>query len=311
MNKVICHWSGFGDECPENVFYVNRNFLSALVLLTCIAPVAFKHKFHEFVISSALALISVLFLILAVVIRSIEYLATVQNFELPSLFYDDTFGIIDAIPLITFALGCHIQVIPIYSELKSSINTLNWMDGILFTSNTTTTFLYMIISLFGLLQFGPVTHGNILLNYPVTDNLLMVAGLLMAIHVALAYPLQSWAARNVLDHLLFQKPETPAMDLKNPRRKNIRYAIMTICILVFAYIGAAVIPDITIIFGFIGCVGSTFTNFIFPGIFYIRIRSSDPSLKKIPAALLVVVGLLVGSLGTASLIYQIVKQPPL
>ena len=45
---------------------------------------------------SALALGSVVFLIVVVVWRSIEHLVEVEHPEIPSLFYDDTFGIIDA-----------------------------------------------------------------------------------------------------------------------------------------------------------------------------------------------------------------------
>jgi len=302
---AICEWSGHGVDCPVDLFYCNRNFLAAIILLVFIAPLAFKHTFHELLISSLLAFGSVVFLIIVIIARSIEYMVKNPNHEMPSLFMDDALGIIDAIPLLTFALGCHIQVIPIYSELKPAISSVKWMDAIVLTSNSTTTVLYFLVSLFGLLNFGSDTKGNILLNYPSSDILLTVARLLMAIHVALAYPLQSWAARNVLDHLLFQNAGDE--DPKKKRHKNIRYAIMTVCILGFAFLGAAAIPDITIIFGFIGCLGSMFANFIFPPIFYLKLIES-PTPMKIPAVMLIVIGFLVGIFGTASLVYQTIQQ---
>ncbi len=40
------------------------------------------------------------------------------DYELPALFTVTVLGIGQAVPIMAFALGCHVQIIPIYSELK-------------------------------------------------------------------------------------------------------------------------------------------------------------------------------------------------
>jgi hypothetical protein len=65
----------------------------------------------------------------------------------------------------------------------------------------------------------------------------------MGFHVALAFPLLVWPARNVLDELMF------GIEYKVTKRQQIRHAIETL-VLVFTSFGIAiVVPNITTVFG--------------------------------------------------------------
>jgi hypothetical protein len=61
------------------------------------------------------------------------------------------------------------------------------------------------------------------------------------LHVALAFPLQLWPCRNVFDSFFF--------DEKDKNREKLRHGLESVGLLAAAFLAAAVIPKVTIVFG--------------------------------------------------------------
>jgi amino acid permease len=106
LTPVICEWSGHASDCSVDLFYLNRNFLISLTIVTVILPLAFFSKMHQLERSSVLAVASVMCLIVVVLWRSIEHVANEgKDFEFPKLFNFSILGFAQALPIIAFALG--------------------------------------------------------------------------------------------------------------------------------------------------------------------------------------------------------------
>ena len=78
----------------------------------------------------------------------------------------------------------------------------------MFTSNTFSSVLYLLIGGFAALHFKELTDGNILNNFAASDIVATIGRLSMAFHVGLAFPLLVWPARNVLDDMIFSNEYT-------------------------------------------------------------------------------------------------------
>lgn len=106
LKPVVCEWSGHASNCNVDVFYLNRDFLVALTIVTVILPLAFFSKMHQLERSSFLAVASVMCLIVVVLWRSIEHVSrSGSDFEFPKLFNFTLLGFAQALPIIAFALG--------------------------------------------------------------------------------------------------------------------------------------------------------------------------------------------------------------
>ena len=65
----------------------------------------------------------------------------------------------------------------------------------------------------------------------------------MAFHVALAFPLMLWPARNILDEILEIFPVVEKVN------KKIRFVIITVVLVSISFGIAVKVPNITIVFG--------------------------------------------------------------
>jgi amino acid permease len=226
-----------------------------------VTPLAFFTKMHHFQWSSGVAFATVLFVIIAVTVRSVSSMAeNWSTFKVPPLWQFSFVGWGSALPLMAFALGCQAQIIPIYGDLKKSIRRLGVMYSIIATSNSLTTVLYMIMSLAGYFHFGTTIDGNVLVSYGSGVKLILVARLMMVLHITLAFPLLIWPARNIIDQLLFgSKEELEPVDgeykvdednnlFSGDWVKTVRHIILTLAIVGLAYGISVAIPNITIVF---------------------------------------------------------------
>jgi len=286
---------------------------------------------HHFQWSSGVAFATVLFVIVAVVTRSISSMrADWSTFKFPPLFHFSIVGTGNALPLIAFALGCQAQIIPIYGGLKKSIRSLRLMDTIITSSNTLTTFLYLIMSLAGYFHFGSSIDGNVLVSYGVNDGLILVARLMMVLHITLAFPLMIWPCRNIIDQILFG-PHDAMMDgeyvvdednnlFGGDMKKTIRHILLTITIIGLAFGTAVLVPNITLVFGFTGAIAAVCTNFVFPAAIYLRLMSISQTCfpdkplihyrlyRRAPAIALLCIGMFIGVFSTSILTYQAIRD---
>ena len=179
---------------------------------------------------SPLGVLSIIFLVMAAVIHSISHGDVMGNGDHSQSTTDDAAGIssmlwpksfwdvIQAFPIIIFAFSCQVNVCAIFEELspregetsvesamlplksKQRIMARITRKGIMLCVT-----LYLIIGLFGYLDFARVTGDNILNNYCIQtthDSLMIAASAFVAVAVVVAFPFNILPARVTLKLIL-------------------------------------------------------------------------------------------------------------
>ncbi|GJP29351.1 hypothetical protein CLOM_g16474 [Closterium sp. NIES-68] len=80
--------------------------------------------------------------------------------------------------------------------------------------------------------------------------------------------------------------------------RQVRFVLLTVFLLVLAFCGAVLVPDIWIVFQFMGCTAAVIIGFVFPGLVALKAKGGTASLSDaVVAWLLVLVGVAVGVIG--------------
>jgi len=183
--------------------------------------------------------------------------------------------------------------------------------------------LYITVGVFGYLSFGPAIKDNILLNYSTDSKAnpeVLIGKLMICSAVILGYPMSSWVMRNSFEQIYFyykakraryQKLDREDTDTLVTQTVSWRQNLLeTAVILGVSVIIAMAIPQINTVFGLVGSTSSVTLNFIVPGLMYIKLLKKHPSkgspVKRVGAMTLVVFGVVVGIVGTATTIIGLV-----
>mmetsp|Transcript_45063 Transcript_45063/g.146392 ORF Transcript_45063/g.146392 Transcript_45063/m.146392 type:complete len:410 (+) Transcript_45063:65-1294(+) len=107
--------------------------------------------------------------------------------------------LLGALPLVAFALQCHIQGAAVYHEMPPRLQSSRAaFAAIAGASSCLLLLLYLPTGLAGYAAFGAITQGDILTNFGVDDPLADVARGCIAVTALCAYPMQHYPARLVL-----------------------------------------------------------------------------------------------------------------
>jgi amino acid permease len=185
----------------------SRERVMILFWTVMLLPLSLQTKLKRLEKFSSLGVLSIIFLVIAAVIHSIihgdvigsgansqEEAAT--SAEVNSLLWPKSFvSMLQAFPIIIFAFSCQVNVCQIYEELKPASSITDTSDDVpnvmtllklkqqMMTTITRNgillcTILYLLIGVFGFLDFTKTTTDDILINYciQVTHDALMTAG---------------------------------------------------------------------------------------------------------------------------------------
>lgn len=150
------------------------------------------------------------------------------------------------------------------------------MQGVVRTSLSLCAIVYLMTGLFGFLLFGDSTLSDVLSNFdsnlavPYSSLINSIVHISYALHIVLIFPIIFHPLRLNLDGLLFPtaSPFVP---------HNIRFAFLSMGLLVLCLFGAIYIPSIWIAFEFTGATVGVMLLFIFPAA--ITLRQVHPFLK--------------------------------
>jgi hypothetical protein len=153
--------------------------------------------------------------------------------------------------------------------------------------------IYIVVSITGYITFGNDVVGNIVSMYP-TGVASTIGKAAIVILVLFSIPLQVHPCRASLDAALKWRPSrssqpnngrsaSPLLNAAPPRgdhgggapMSDLRFAIITTAILVFAYMTALSVSSLDRVLAFVGSTGSTSISFILPGLFYYKISDPD------------------------------------
>ncbi|XP_036431114.1 probable sodium-coupled neutral amino acid transporter 6 [Colossoma macropomum] len=193
-----------------------------------------------------------------------------------------------AVPTMAFSFLCHTAILPIYCELHRP--TKQRMQNVANVGISLSFLVYLVSALFGYLTFYAQVDSELLLGYDAylpRDVLVTTVRLVILLAVLLTVPLIHFPARKSLLMLFWGEREFSWLS----------HCLSTLFLLLIVVLLAVFVPDIRNVFGVVGSTTSTCLLFVYPGLFYLHIRSGDiRSCSSVGAGALVVFGVFVGLL---------------
>ncbi|CAA0820312.1 Transmembrane amino acid transporter family protein [Striga hermonthica] len=248
-----------------------RFFVLLITTLAIFAPLASLKRIDSLRYTSALSVaLAVVFLVITVGITVFKLINGTTL--MPRLFPDvnnltSFLNLFTAVPVLVTAYICHYNVHTIYNELEDNTQ----MKGVVRTSLTLCSSVYVMTSLFGFLLFGDATLDDVLANFS-TDLGIPFGSLLndavrvsYAAHLMLVFPIVFYPLRLNLDGLLFPSAKPLASD-------NLRFVSLSIGLMGLLFLGANFIPSIWDAFQFTGATAAVCIGFIFPAAITLRDR---------------------------------------
>jgi amino acid permease len=244
------------------------------------------------------------------------------------------------LPLIAFALQCHIQGAAVYNEMPGRLKSSAAASvAIAATSSCLLVLLYLPMGLAGYAAFGAVTQGDVLTNFGADDPLANVARGCIAITALCAYPMQHFPARLVVhnawtalrrgctsraqaadDRMLNGTlPEGALSDgsVDRPTPPQPCHQISTTfviaesvswCLLVLGLSLAAAGSSLSGVFSLVGALCGGNVIFTIPGAIWLHFESGARARRLVIAAPLLAVGGLITVFGTYATVQEMVSS---
>eukprot|EP00040_Diaphanoeca_grandis_P023662 m.128999 g.128999 ORF g.128999 m.128999 type:complete len:505 (+) comp29370_c0_seq3:100-1614(+) len=264
--------------------YAARQFPITLALFFVI-PLSILRNIDSLRYTSILAVVSVLYLLAVVVYKSGQKI--IEGGSTDDMTHGDFLDFSDrifrALPIMTLAFTCHMNVFTIVAGLR--LPTVRRVRHVTQGSLTICWLIYTLIGIFGFLTFYTESsiNGNLLLNYDVEESIIVAGRIAVFVVVLFSYPMLSHPCIASFDGLFF--PDKPF--------SYIRRSIEVFFIAGANYLIAFFVSDVSLVLGLAGAIGSTAISFVLPALFYMRLHpSSFKSRGKIMAILLLIVGIL-------------------
>jgi len=198
---------------------------------------------------------------------------------------------------------------------------------VLYTAMGITYVLNVLVSFFGVFQFRQFTDQDITRNYPHDDILINVGRVALALTLLLSFPLLIFPCRAVINRLIWRiESKTLFQSQPSMTSRSLDYFsnvtgtgpsrltwLLETGLLVFVgYILAYYIPQVAMVWGFVGAIGTTIMIYILPPAFYLRVRlhPERPDLKQVAAWGLMLTGFLVLIVGTYQSFANVINPIP-
>ncbi|WVZ13648.1 hypothetical protein V8G54_011214 [Vigna mungo] len=265
------HHSGLLEGWFGVYWWTGRTFVLLVITLSVFAPLSCFKRIDSLRYTSALSFgLAVVFLVIAVGISIFKIV--IGGIGMPRLFpiitdVSSVFELFTVTPVVVTAYLCHFNVHPIDNELEDS----SQIRGVVRASLALCASVYLLTSFFGFLLFGEGTLDDVLANFD-TDLGIPFGSVLndavratYAAHLMLVFPVVFYAVRINLDGLLFPSSRPLVLD-------NVRFAMITVALIVISFWGANFIPSIWDIFQFTGATAAACLAFIFPAAIILKDR---------------------------------------
>ncbi|KAG6961885.1 hypothetical protein JG687_00007466 [Phytophthora cactorum] len=286
--------------------FAQRWVLMTISCGTIMLPLSMMKDISSLQFSSILGVLSIIFLVVAVAIRSIMYASVNGIPEDISWAIDLSRGpnFMLSVPIVMFAFTCQVNVFSIYTELQRPC--IRRMNKVVDRATLISFLVYLSIGVVAYLAFGPQLaepkyKGNILLSFPLNDTLIAISRAAITFTVAVAFPLNIFPCRFTIDMMFFSNSEDSWS----------RHVAVTSSLVLLALLLAIFCPSINVVFGIIGGTCSTVVCFCFPAAFILKLEEG-PLLgpKKIGPVLLFIGAIVIGFVGTGVTVWSSLLMPP-
>eukprot|EP00897_Mesotaenium_endlicherianum_P006129 jgi/Mesen1/5544/ME000280S04658 len=213
--------------------------------------------------------------------------------------WDALLQLFTVVPVMTNAFICHYNVHPIYAELADPTEAR--MRAVSRSSQLLCTCVYLTTALFGYLLFGEATNADVLANFDADlglsralDDVVRVGYIL---HLVLVYPIVFFPLRQALSDLLFPGAAPLAAS-------PARFRALTALTIGAIFLTAIAIPDIYVVFSFLGAAVAVSVGFTIPALLALRCKASPlVGSEKVGVVVMVVLGVVVTLTGVGTNVY--------
>nr|XP_056718788.1 putative sodium-coupled neutral amino acid transporter 8 [Euleptes europaea] len=250
-----------GGTSHQHWFTDSRFTLSVLCILV-IFPLSVPREIGFQKYTSILGTLAACYLMLVIIIK--YYIRTNHSVKYEHRSYSGVSSwasVFSVVPTICFGFQCHEACIAIYSSMKNK-KLSHWVL-VSVVSMLFCLLIYSLTGLYGYLTFGADVAADILMSYPGTDVVVIIARLLFGVSIITIYPIALLLGRSVLQDICFGTKHSSILTVE-PYEKWLRILLTTVWVMVTLII-ALFVPDISDIISVIGGI-SAFFIFIFPGL---------------------------------------------
>ncbi|KAG9244639.1 transmembrane amino acid transporter protein-domain-containing protein [Calycina marina] len=288
---------GFNPDADAVPFLVDRHFWVTAFMLVVI-PLSFLRRLDSLKYTSVVALMSISYLVVLVVYHFGKGDTKADRGVIRVVKWASLTATLQSFPVIVFAYTCHQNMFSILNEIKD--NSPRRTTGVIVGSIGSAASVYVLVAITGYLSFGNAVQGNIVGMY-IPSVASTIAKAAIVILVMFSYPLQVHPCRASVDAVLRWQPNSfkrtgnspgnspsrsallPSQSQPSARNDSIgemRFAIITTCIIILSYIAAMTVSSLDKVLAYVGSTGSTSISFILPGLFYYKISAPDSPLHQ-------------------------------
>lgn len=253
---LIRHW------ISSDILLAERHVIVILSAI-CLLPICMLKSLSALRFSSLFGILSALFITLAVSIRFFE-----KGIASSVAISGDGLGFLTTVAVLGVSFLCHFNISQTHAELKTA--TQSRVSDIFNLTFGFSAAVYLTFGLVGYLQFGSTVSENIFKSYPDSDNLINIARLMFVFLMFTSFPLLAFPCRTALDQLIFG----------NRPWERSRQIVEACFIISNALICALFIPNVLVVWGFIGSTVAVAILFLLPPLFYLKLRPAPVQLSE-------------------------------
>lgn len=248
-------------------FLSDRRFVITLCTVAISYPLSLYRNIEKLSRASAVALLSMVFIIFAVVFRGPAMPPELKGD--PSLRFTiiNPSKLVRSISVISFAFVCHHNSLLIYSSLK--VPSMDTFRVITHYSTLISAIAAISMSIAGYWSFEDKTLANILNNFPESDTVVNIARFCFGLNMFTTLPLECFVCREVIESYFF-----------NGEYDHTRHIVLTTGLILSTLLVSLLTCDLGIVLELTGGLSATALAFIFPSICYLKLSSDSIKIER-------------------------------
>ncbi|GAA5955811.1 hypothetical protein JCM21900_001721 [Sporobolomyces salmonicolor] len=245
-------------------FLISRPVVTILLTVGISYPLSLYRDIEKLSHASALALISMVVIVVSVAIRGPGVEDTLKGDPTQRWTVLES-GFFEAIGVISFAFVCHHNSLLIYGSLRTP--TLDRFAQVTHVSTILSVVACLCMSTSGFLVFTDRTQGNILNNFAEDDTLINVARACFGANMFATLPLEAFVCREVAETYFWP-------DEKEFNKR--RHVLITSGLVFSALLVSLITCDLGLILELAGGFSATALAYLFPAACFLRLSGHGP-----------------------------------
>ncbi|VVT46823.1 uncharacterized protein SAPINGB_P001404 [Magnusiomyces paraingens] len=290
------------ETLPVLSFLVRRNSIIVICTTFISYPLALNRDISKLAKASALALVSMLIIVLTVVIRGPQLSSEMKgSFSLPLLTINS--GLLQGVSVISFAFVCHHNSLLIYDSLKKP--TMDRFAIVTHWSTGVSMVACIAMGVGGFLVFKDRTKGNVLNNFPPDDTMANIARFCFGLNMLTTLPLEIFVCREVILNYFYPSNSLP--EGAGGESFNYRRHVITTTVLVFTAMSISLFTcNLGVILEIVGATSACVMAYVLPPMCFIKLTGNRSLRNLLPSYICVSFGILVMVISTVQSIVKIV-----